>query len=395
MRVCLVTTYPPAHCGIAAYSRWLVEEMLRLRPELRALVVAEQGAAPVGTRRLQVLPCFHRSGDYVSPVLEAVRRWRPEVVHVQHEYGIFGTDRRFLDLLGGLRELGVRTVVTLHTVHTRESFDYAEVEGGDPEAYQCRIAERCDALVLHLDAPMRRVLERMGVDPHRMVVIPHGTKLMPCLDQREARRRLGLPLEARVLLSFGFVKAVKNELVLIEALPLILQRVPNAYLYIAGCPQFPTTADLEYLCLCQRRARELGVEGHVIQHGGFVDEELVPQVFAAADLCLCVYHEEYRSASGAFHLALGAEKPMILSRIPKFEEEALEHLCDEILVVPTEPRSLAKAAARLLTDARLYAWVRRRVRAYARLTSWTNVARRHLELYEQLVPAVALTAKAV
>ena len=35
------------------------------------------------------------------PIADAIEEVDPDVVHVQHEYGIFGVDGRFLDLLAG------------------------------------------------------------------------------------------------------------------------------------------------------------------------------------------------------------------------------------------------------------------------------------------------------
>jgi len=73
-----------------------------------------------------------------------------------------------------------------------------------------------------------------------------------------------------------------------------------------------------------------------------------PYIFGASDVVLFPYYVEDLSASGPFHLAIGAKKPVIASRIPKFEP--LKNICDELPVLPSDTSGIAKIAIRIFTD---------------------------------------------
>jgi len=116
-------------------------------------------------------------------IVDAVAEAGADVVHIQHEYGIFGFDDRLPDLLGALRRRGYPTVVTLHTVHTALSIDLGCAHRTahhppldfDVERYQSRICDFASLVIVHQDRTTRQVLVRQGASPDRTVVIPHGT----------------------------------------------------------------------------------------------------------------------------------------------------------------------------------------------------------------------------
>ena len=107
----------------------------------------------------------------------------------------------------------------------------------------------------------------------------------------------------------------------------------------------------------------------------------MPYLFGACDVVLFPYYEEDRSASGSLHLAIGAKKPVIASRIPKFEE--LKNICDELLVLPYNSSGIARIAIRLFEDPEFAEYVLERTSEYRKLTSWEAVASQHLELYRR------------
>ncbi|MGH2819902.1 MAG: glycosyltransferase family 4 protein, partial [Actinomycetota bacterium] len=87
-----------------------------------------------------------------------------------------------------------------------------------------------------------------------------------------ARRALGVPPEAKVVLCFGRLVRRKGVHRLIEALPAIKQHVPEAALVVAGTgPE-------------ERRLRRLAGNAGPVYFAGPVPEERAPGVYAAADV---------------------------------------------------------------------------------------------------------------
>jgi len=375
MRVGYVSTYLPQRCGIATYTSYLVGGMREAAPQIQVRVIAEREASPLRREGLEVVPCWDRRENYVDQIIDHVEG--VDLVHIQHEYSIYSFDDRLPTLLTKLpRSLG--RVVTIHCVRPGQVSERGPVD----EMYAKRIASLADWVIVHLPS-QRAILERLGVPPGKISVIPHGTQLSD-EDPEQSRQRLGLPVGRRVLLMFGFVKPHKCLHIAIEALRQIVAEGVDAQLFVAGglAPNAPKEAR-EYVDHLKRRIEELQLEDKVIFPNRFYPNEDVPYLFRACDIVLFPYYEGDRSASGSLHLAIGAARPIIASRIPKFEE--LANISDELLVLPHNAEELAKLALRLFRDTTFREYILRRTQEYRRLTSWPNTARKHLEVYKTVL----------
>jgi len=371
MKIAYVSTYLPKQCGIATYTDYLIRAIREEAPELQIKVVAERGATSIKEERFEVIPCWDRNEDYVEPIIRQVKDM--DVVHIQHEYSIYKFDDRLPTVLQGLG--ATKKVITIHCVRPAQFSERGAVD----EDFAARVAQLADQVIVHLES-QRAILVRLGIPPGKIHIIPHGTEISD-EERGSSRQRLGLPLEGRILLMFGFVKRHKCLHIVLEALGEILERFKDTYLFVAGgLAPSPSKKDREYAEFIGKRITELGLEENVIYPNSFFPNEDVPYLFGAADIVLFPYYEEDRSASGSFHLAIGAKKPIIASRIPKFEE--LKNICDELLVLPYNSSGIAGIVIRLFEDPKFWEYVAHRTGEYRRLTSWRAVASQHLGLYQ-------------
>ena len=372
MRIVYVSTYLPQQCGIATYTDYLINGMRRVDSTLEIKIIAEQGASPVRLDRFEVVPCWNRNENYVEPIIS--NTGAVDVVHIQHEYGIYKLDDRLPSLLQGLGA-NTKKIVTIHCLRPAQ---FSE-RGAEDENFAARIARLADEVIVHLPT-QEAILTRLAIPSKKIHVIPHGTELSD-EDQEVSRKKLGLPLDAKILLMFGFVKRHKNPHIVLEALVEIRERLRDACFFIAGglAPN-ASKKDRDYAESIAKRIEELGLQKNVIYPGEFFPNEDVPYLLRASDIVLFPYYEEDRSASGSFHLAIGAKRPIIASRIPKFEE--LRNISDELLVLPYNSSGIAGIAIRLFEDQKFRKYVVNRTEEYRDLTSWQAVARQHLQLYK-------------
>jgi glycosyltransferase involved in cell wall biosynthesis len=297
-----------------------------------------------------------------------------DIIHIQHEYSIYKFDDRLPTLLEKLQGVGKR-IITIHCIRPAQFSERGPVD----EEYAARIAHLSDEVIVHLES-QRSILMRLGIPSEKIHVIPHGTELSN-EDKEFSRRKLGLPLNPKILLMFGFVKRHKCLHIVLEALKEIRERFKDICLFVAGgLAPGASQAEREYAEFCEKRIEELDLRENVIYPQTFFPNEDVPYLFGAADIVLFPYYEEDRSASGSFHLALGAKKPVIASRIPKFEE--LREICDEMLILPYNSSGIARIVIRIFEDHEFREYVLERVERFRQETSWQAVARRHLELYK-------------
>ena len=109
VRTAFVSTYPPRHCGIAAFTSDLAANTDNR--EVVALHPPEQSASPIRSRST--------IGSGRTSRTTTSERPRPgkcvDVVSIQHEYGIWGGEDG-AHVLDFVRALRVPSVTTLHTV---------------------------------------------------------------------------------------------------------------------------------------------------------------------------------------------------------------------------------------------------------------------------------------
>ena len=372
MKIAYVSTYLPQQCGIATYTDYLIRGLKEVNHTLEIKVVAEKGAAPVKQERFEVVPCWDRNEDYVEPILSNVKD--VDIVHIQHEYNIYNFDDRLPNVLEGLNGSAKKKIITIHCVRPGQFSERGVLD----ENFVKRIAELADKVILHLDS-QKAILERLGIPSEKIHVIPHGTALSNA-DKQISRARLKLPEEGKIILMFGFVKPFKGMHVALKVLDEIREEVEDVYLFIAGSLAPNASKEgRDYVEFVSKRIKELELHDKVIFPNRFIPNEDIPFIFGASDVVLLPYYHEDRSASGSIHLAIGAKKPVIASRIPKFEE--LKNICDELLVIPYSTSMIARTVIRLFEDKEFEQYVLDRMERYRRAISWPVIASQHMELY--------------
>lgn len=377
MRIAYVTPYPPRRCGIGIYASLLAAEVARREEIADLFVAAEEGAVAAHEGRLRILPSYRREAPYDDSLPELLAREQVALAHIQHAPDLLGEDLRLPRLCERLRARGIRTLVTLHTVYTKGQ--------GHTEFYKA-LGRAADGLIVHSQAGMADVLCGLGLPKEKIHVIAHGTAFLPTLDPLESRRRLGLPEEGFAFLCFGFIHVAKNIHTPLAAFLRLAREEPEARLIIAGMPFGDHWYNHLYLGAMKARVRLAGLGGRVHFLDHYIDPEVVPALFSASQALLLPHWQKYGSASGVFHQAIGADKPAICARGPKFEE-GLKTLADypELVVDALNVGQWTKGMRCLVRDPRFYEQARILLGDYAKATAWPVVAGQHVALYRRLL----------
>jgi 1,2-diacylglycerol 3-alpha-glucosyltransferase len=204
-------------------------------------------------------------------MLRKFRRHEFDVVHT-HTIGIMG----FIGLRWG-ESHGLPIVATYHTLYDR----YAHYVPYLPRRYaRYKIAKHTnfyynsvDHVITPSEASLRWIRRHSVTKP--VTVIPTGPRPPSFFDRTEARRKLGMPPDQKILLFVGRLAVEKNMDTLFEAAAMAMMVNPAVRLWIVG--------DGPYREACQRLARKLEI-GDKVKFVGFVKREDVDAYYAAADL---------------------------------------------------------------------------------------------------------------
>ncbi|WP_286159399.1 glycosyltransferase [Mycobacterium sp. 852002-51961_SCH5331710] len=164
-------------------------------------------------------------------------------------------------------------------------------------------------------------------------VIPHGD---------EGLFRASVPpvdATAPVVLAFGTITRYKGTDTLCEAWPLVLRKLPQAELVIAGA----VDSDIDKPELQERLSKLKKVRVAL----GYVASSDVSSYFAQARCVVLPYKRS--SQSGVAHLAHTFARPVVASRVGDIPS-AVEDGVSGLLVPPEDPEALSEALIRLLSD---------------------------------------------
>ena len=174
----------------------------------------------------------------------------------------------------------------------------------------------------------------------RRIEHPVYERFGEAVPQDEARAALDLPEDVPVILFFGFVREYKGLHVLLEALPEVLDDLPNLHLVVAGEPY----DDPERY---RRLIREHGLDDRVHWRDDYIPSGEVPTYFCAADLVV----QPYVSAtqSGVAQIATHFERPMVVTDVGGLAE-TIPHEKAGFVVPPENPAALAAAITRFFQE---------------------------------------------
>jgi glycosyltransferase involved in cell wall biosynthesis len=195
--------------------------------------------------------------------------------------------------------------------------------------------------IIAISHAVKDVLVQYGVDPSRVAVVYSGTdpsRYRPGLDRARVRREFGVPDDAPLVAKVAnFYPGWKGHDVFLSAAALIRAALPEARFLLVG-----KSTDSEAMRAAVHAA---GLDACVIMAGYRPD---VPDVLAAIDvLANCPRARE--GLSVAILEALAAGRPVVATRVGGIPEIVRDGETG-LLVPPEDPRALADAVVKLVTD---------------------------------------------
>jgi glycosyltransferase involved in cell wall biosynthesis len=317
----------------------------------RALPAVER-VAGVQVRRVRAWPAS-RDYYFAPRIYSEITRGTWDVVHVQSFHTLVGP----LAMLAALRAR-IPYVVTFHagghSSRLRNALRPAQLSLLRP------LLARAERLVALAPFEIDRYSRLLRVPAARFVLIPNGTNLPQAVTIREIRR------DDALVASVGRLERYKGHHRMIAALPYLLQRRPEARLWVAG--NGPYEADL------RRLAAKLGVSNSVeIRAIPIGDRERMARELAQVKVVVSLSEFETQPIATLEALALGCRA--VVADVP-----GLRPLAEEGLARAVPLRSLpADVAAAVLTELE-----QPEVAQRPTLPTWDDCASGLLELYRSV-----------
>jgi glycosyltransferase involved in cell wall biosynthesis len=361
--VSLVSTYN-RQCGIATYTENLYGA---IRKNYKASVLSEM-SRDRGECSCEngVVKCWGmNTDDYKFDLTRAAVEAKNKVLHIQHEWGLFKDNDYFLRFMSNLKNIGFKTIATLHTV----------VDGRREKL----LAPYFDVFIVHSEAAASCLYGR-GVN--NVTVIPHGTE-EPLLDitREKALEFVNtlIPLNpGDIFVSYpGFISPNKMQLEVLKAVKIACEKIPNLKFLLIGSHGIGGY-DGGLLSKLQE-FQTANDQIKVIQK--FTTKEEMAMILIASDFCVQNYGTSFFSTSGMSHLLMSYGVPSVSSTA-----RILDDLTSSmsLKVDGGRPDKIAEAIIRLAGDSGMRENFKNAALSEGKRTTWDKVAEVHVSVYKSI-----------
>jgi glycosyltransferase involved in cell wall biosynthesis len=368
--IALIGNFLPRKCGIATFTTDTYAALRARFPDCRVDVYAmddhpgryDYPEAVTGT-----IPQDDRVA-YLATARD-IQASGAQALWLQHEYGIFGGDAG-AHILALLDRVTIPLVVTLHTVLEKPSTAERQVLEG--------LLRRASKIIVMADRG-RDILERVfGVSPKMIAVIPHGVPDRPFAAPDAFKDRFGWAGK-RVILTFGLLAPGKGIETIIEAMPAVVERHPDATYVVLGAthPNLVAHEGERYRDSLKAQAAALGVGGNVEFIDAFVDHDDLIDYLQAADIYATPYLNPAQITSGTLSYAVGVGKAVVSTPYV----HATEILADGhgVLVDFRDAAAFAREIGDLLGSTRNSQRLSERAYARGRTMIWPRVVEKAMD----------------
>jgi glycosyltransferase involved in cell wall biosynthesis len=309
MRIIIIGPAHPLRGGLATFNQRLAQEFTDQGHDCSIVSFSLQypGFLFPGTSQYSTDPppdgiTIHRLINSINPfnwirVGRKIRKWKPDIIVVRY----------WLPLMGpALGTILRRVKKNRHTriICIADNVIPHEKRPGDT-AFTRYFLKSCDAFVTMSEKVLEDLRHFEKEKPALFVQHPLYDNFGTILSREEARAKLSLPIQGKILLFFGFIRPYKGLDLLLKAMADERIRKDNIQLLVAG--EFYEDEKLYRQLVTEEKLH------NVIFKTNFIPDSEVRFYLCAAD---CVV-QPYKKAtqSGVTPLAYHFERPMIVTNV--------------------------------------------------------------------------------
>lgn len=266
---------------------------------------------------------------------------------------------------------GKKIVCTVHNVIGHES-------GFIDRFFSSLIFLLPDKFIVHSPQNREQLQKNFNIGESRISVIPMGILDIyrgKNVSKSGARKKLGIPPKARVMLFFGIVRKYKGLEDLVEAFKISRKNVENLFLLVAGKPW---DGEIERGIL--KNLEGVKNKKLVLEH---IPSSQIKFYFTAADVVILPYRD-FTAQSAVGSTALSFAKPMVVSDAGGLPELVLNK---EMVFEAGNPEDLASKLNLIFSKKGLLQSLVRDSKKLKKKFSWGNISARIITLYESLFRA--------
>lgn len=360
IKIALVSNYKMM-CGISTYAENLYPEIVKHIPNFKLFI--EENAYPTGDISVgdTKLPsdkfsiCWKR-GEPLTKLVEEIKSYDPDIILIQHEWGLFPNAGHWLAFMTQLSDFKV--FVTMHSVYPNHK-DKIICEAAIPN------------IIVHLEGAKFNLKQEKNISSN-VDIIGHGC--YP-LDKEKIYNNYK---SNHTILQMGFGFQYKNFEATIEAASLLKNKYDDLFLTLlfSESPYNKAGHQLYYNSLVDM-INNYNLQNHVAIIRNFQSDVVIKSFLKTNKVAVFPYmsnpeHEVF-GASGAARLAMANNMPVITSSI--------NHFSDLPTIKANNAADIAKEIDKLFSDYKLVDAQLKKQSTFIEANMWDNVAKNYIKVF--------------
>lgn len=379
-KIIFLSTFPPTQCGIATYTQDTIKGITSVFGKSINCEICELVNFPKKPTQAFTLNTENRE-EYAKVAKEINNDDLVKLVHIQHEFGLFGGEYGdyLLEFLNAIKK---PVTFTFHSVIQKPNDKL--------RTFVRLLLSYSNSVFVMTKQSQETLINDYGIEKETITCAPHGTHVVIYETPAEAKKRFNIEDSRKVLSTFGLLGEGKNIETGLKALPKIIKHTPNVLYLIIGKthPNLIKNGVDEYRNKLEAMVENLNLKDNVRFINEYLDTDELLNYLKATDIYLFTSKDPNQAVSGTFSYAMSCACPLVASKIPH-TVEVLSSDCG-ILVDIGDADQFANATIKLLSDDNLREEMGKNAFRKMRASSWENVAIIHMNTYTKLMenPAV-------
>lgn len=372
MRLLVISpTFPPTRSGGAGLIFALCERLADHGLEIEVVTTDIPGITQSGKFSIRAI-MKHWSWAELPRIVRIARKFRPDVVEIEYAGSIYNHHPMVTLLPKALKVLAGNPRIVLRVEYPQPVYDCSAstLDRLANRAYRTfrrwrridqgygPLLRDSDKVIVLCEPHVEMVAQHEVGVAAKCLVIPPSPSLAfsdngPSRREEVKQAKLGISVDAMVIVYYGYIYPNKGIETLIEAFSLVIRQSCNVYLLIVGSTNEVVLQDYgrpDYLAELKQQAVELGAANKIIWSGYLPpDSAEASQLLSAGDICALPFDDGILMHRSSFAVAASHQLPVITTRGVKLETPFRDGE-NVVLVPPKDPAALAAAMEHLIRD---------------------------------------------
>ena len=362
LKILYLSSYPPRKCGIATFTKSLIENISKLDSRRRVFqkVIAINERKDIKRDYPPEVCCILEQEELSSyeKVAQYINKSGADFLFLQHEFGLFGGfDGVFL--LELLKKIKVPVLSFFHTIPLLKSSKARE--------WRLKILKEITSKSKGIISPSKRGIkflkEKFNLSSKKVFHVWHGTPSVSFANKKErAELKRKYNLQKRfIIVTYGLLARYKGIDWALESIAMLKRKYPQILYVILGEPHFLFSKQFfkDFSKDIRNKIKKLSLERFVKLNLSYLKEEEIINYLKLSDIFLAPYLTPEQISSGTLSLALSCgccciATPFVYAKevlqknrgffVPFKDREALKKVISYIIENPKEAEKRRKKA---------------------------------------------------